>query len=136
MNTYTTAFAMDSLGADYRWRTSVFVEKQPDTNGNVNSDLILYGRGAPDLISKTKGEAPSLAKFADQLYTSVLRRVTGNIIGEESYFRGELFGVGWQWNDLQWYYGAEPSALTIDENSVEVTIAPANKAGASAAVHA
>jgi D-alanyl-D-alanine carboxypeptidase/D-alanyl-D-alanine-endopeptidase (penicillin-binding protein 4) len=35
---------------------------------------------------------------------------------------------------LQWYFGAQPSALSIDENSVEVTIAPATKAGSSAAV--
>src|SRR2546425_2997979 len=134
MKAYTTAVGIDSLGPDYRWRTSVYVEKQPDPNGNVNSDLILYGRGAPDLISKTKGDAPSLAKFADQLYASGVRRVTGNIVGDESYFRGELFGVGWQWNDLQWYYGAEPSALSIDENSVEVTIGPGSKQGSSANV--
>jgi len=57
----------------------------------------------------------------------------GQIIGDNSYFRGELFGVGWQWNDIQWYFGAEPSALSIDENSVEVTIAPA-KQGSNATV--
>ncbi|HXI24557.1 MAG TPA: D-alanyl-D-alanine carboxypeptidase/D-alanyl-D-alanine-endopeptidase [Pyrinomonadaceae bacterium] len=134
MKAYTTAVAIDSLGPAYRWRTSVYVEKQPDTNGNVNSDLILYGRGAPDLISKTKGDAPSLAKFADQLYGAGVRRVTGNIIGDESYFRGELAGVGWQWNDLQWYYGAEPSALSVDENSIEVTMGPGTKVGDNASV--
>jgi serine-type D-Ala-D-Ala carboxypeptidase/endopeptidase (penicillin-binding protein 4) len=133
MKAYTTAVAIDSLGPDYRWRTSVYIEKQPDTNGNVNN-LILYGRGAPDLISKTKGDAPSLAKFADQLYAAGVRRVTGNIVGDESYFRGELFGVGWQWNDLQWYYGAEPSALSVDENTIEVTMGPGAKLGDNASV--
>lgn len=134
MKAYTTAVAIDSLGPDYRWRTSVYVQKQPDTNGNVTGDLVLYGRGAPDLISKTKGDAPSLAKFADQLYASGVRRVAGNIIGDASYFRGELFGVGWQWNDLQWYYGAEPSALSVDENTVEVTMGPGAKIGDNASV--
>ncbi|HYV24772.1 MAG TPA: D-alanyl-D-alanine carboxypeptidase/D-alanyl-D-alanine-endopeptidase [Pyrinomonadaceae bacterium] len=134
MKAYTTAVAIDSLGPDYRWRTSVYVEKQPDTNGNVNGDLVLYGRGAPDLISKTRGDAPSLAKFAEQLYAAGVRRVTGNIIGDESYFRGEMFGVGWQWNDLQWYYGAEPSALSVDENSIEVTMGPGAKVGDNASV--
>src|ERR1043165_8555634 len=134
MKAYTTAVAIDSLGPDYRWRTSVYVEKQPDTNGNVNGDLVLYGRGAPDQISKAKGDAPSLAKFAEQLYASGVRRVTGNIIGDESYFRGELFGVGWQWNDLQWYYGAQPSALSVDENSIEVTLGPGAKVGDNASV--
>lgn len=133
MKIYTTAVGLDVLGADYRWRTSIYANKQPDTNGVIPGDLTLYGRGAPDLISKSKGDAPSLAKLADQLYQSGVREIRGQIIGDNSYFRGELFGVGWQWNDIQWYFGAEPSALSIDENSVEVTIAPA-KQGSNATV--
>src|SRR2546421_9461710 len=133
MKVYTTAIGLDLLGADYRWRTSVYANKQPDTNGVIEGDLTLYGRGAPDLISKSKGDAPSLAELADQLYQSGVREIRGQIIGDNSYFRGELFGLGWQWNDIQWYFGAEPSALSIDENSVEVTIAPA-KQGSNASV--
>ena len=134
MKIYTTAVALDSLGADYRWRTSVYTDKQPDGAGVIDGDLTLYGRGAPDLVSMGKGTAPSLAQFADQLYQSGVRHVRGNIIGDESYFRAELFGLGWQWNDLQWYFGAEPSALSVDENSVELTIAPANKTGSAASL--
>ena len=133
MKVYTTAVALDLLGADYRWRTSVYANKQPDANGVIEGDLTVYGRGAPDLISKSKGDAPSLAKLADRLYQAGIREIHGHIVGDNSYFRGELFGVGWQWNDLQWYFGAEPSALSIDENSVEVTIAPARE-GSNATV--
>ncbi len=129
MKIYTTAVALDLLGADYRWRTSVYGEKQPDAGGVINGDLILYGRGAPDLDSKS-----DLPALADQLYQRGVRRVRGNIVGDESYFRGEMYGTGWQWNDLQWYYGAAPSALTIDENTVEITIAPGDKPRASASV--
>src|SRR5229473_1975022 len=134
MKVYTTAVALDLLGSDYRWRTSIYASKQPDSGGVIDGDLTLYGRGAPDLISRPRGDAPSLSKFADQLYQSGVRHVRGGIIGDESYFRGELFGLGWQWNDLQWYFGAEPSALTVDENSFEVTIAPGNKTGNAASV--
>ena len=134
MKVYTTAVALDLLGPEYRWRTSVYANKQPDGNGTVEGDLILYGRGSPDLIAKPKGDAPSLAKLVDELYQAGVREVRGNIVGDNSYFRGELFGTGWQWNDIQWYFGAEPSALSIDENSVEVTIGPSNKQGSSANV--
>jgi serine-type D-Ala-D-Ala carboxypeptidase/endopeptidase (penicillin-binding protein 4) len=134
MKVYTTAVALDVLGADYRWRTSVFANKQPDAQGIVDGDLTLYGRGAPDLTSKMKGAAPSLARFADQLYQAGVREVRGNVVGDESYFRGEMFGLGWQWNDLQWYFGAQPSALSVDENSFEVTMGPANKQGSGANV--
>ncbi len=134
MKVYTTAVALEVLGADYRWRTSVYAIKQADANGIVEGDLTLYGRGSPDLISKPKGEAPSLSKLADDLYQAGVREVRGNVIGDHSYFRGELFGIGWQWNDIQWYFGAEPSALSIDGNSVEVTIAPGSRQGSSANV--
>lgn len=129
MKIYTTAAALDLLGADYRWRTSVYADKQPDAGGVIDGNVTLFGRGAPDLDSSGKR---GLASLADQLYQHGVRHVRGNIIGDESYFRGELYGLGWQWNDLQWYFGAEPSALTIDENSLELTIAPANKIGSSA----
>ena len=131
MKIFTTAVALDVLGADYRWRTSVYSRRPMDANGVVDGDLTLYGRGAPDFDSKAKGGLPALV---DQLYERGLRRVRGGVIGDESYFRAETHAVGWQWNDLQWYYGAQPSALTIDENSVEVTIAPATKSGSAASV--
>src|SRR5687767_5212400 len=51
MKIYTTAVALDLLGADYRWRTSVYAHSEPDASGTLNGDLTLYGRGAPDLVS-------------------------------------------------------------------------------------
>jgi serine-type D-Ala-D-Ala carboxypeptidase/endopeptidase (penicillin-binding protein 4) len=131
MKIFTTAVALDLLGPDYRWRTSAYAATEIDNSGVIAGDLILYGRGAPDLDSKAKDSLPALA---EQLYQRGVRQVRGNVVGDASYFRGSLYGDGWQWNDLQWYFGAEPSALSIDENSVEVTIAPANKAGNSADV--
>lgn len=129
MKVYTTAAALDLLGADYRWRTSVYADQQPDSGGIIKGNVTLFGRGAPDLDSHSKN---GLASLADQLYQHGVRRVSGSIVGDESYFRGELFGLGWQWNDLQWYFGAEPSALTLDDNSVELRISPDNKIGNAA----
>jgi D-alanyl-D-alanine carboxypeptidase/D-alanyl-D-alanine-endopeptidase (penicillin-binding protein 4) len=108
MKIFTTAVALDLLGPDFRWRTSVYVSTPPTAEGVIDGDLILYGRGAPDLDS-TKIE--SLPALADQLQRRGVRRVRGKIIGDEGYFRGETYGVGWQWNDLQWYYGAATERL-------------------------
>lgn len=134
MKIYTTAVALDLLGADYRWRTSVYAPSEPDASGTLNGDLTLYGRGAPDLVSRSKGNHPSLVQLADQLYARGLRRVHGDLVGDESYFRSNLFGEGWQWNDVQWYFGAEASALSIDANEIGLNITPASSAGEPAAV--
>ena len=129
MKIYTTAAALDLLGPDFRWRTSVYASTQPTTDGVIDGDVILYGRGAPDLDSKE-----GLLTLADQLQRRGVHRVRGSIIGDESYFRGEQYGTGWQWNDLQWYYGAQPSALSVDENAVEVTLGPGKKTAGPASV--
>src|SRR5204863_8378682 len=117
MKIYTTAVALDTLGGDYRWRTSVYSGSPPDTSGTINGEVTLYGRGAPDLTSRPQKERPaSLAQLADDLYQRGVRRIHGDIVGDESYFRGEALGDGWLANDVQWYFGAEPSALSIDDN--------------------
>jgi D-alanyl-D-alanine carboxypeptidase/D-alanyl-D-alanine-endopeptidase (penicillin-binding protein 4) len=134
MKIYTTAVALDLLGADYRWRTSVYAASEADKTGTLNGDLTLYGRGAPDLALSANGDKSSLAQLADELYRRGVRRVRGNVVGDESYFRGEPLGDGWLWNDVQWYFGAETSALSIGGNEVTLTLAPSGKAGEPAAV--
>jgi D-alanyl-D-alanine carboxypeptidase/D-alanyl-D-alanine-endopeptidase (penicillin-binding protein 4) len=128
MKIYTTGVALDLLGADYRWRTSVYASAQADSGGLIHGDLILYGRGAPDLGTKSNDSGGgSLASLADQLYQKGIRRVDGNVIGDESYFRGDPLGDGWQWTDLQWYFAAEASALSINGNQVDVNVLPPEK---------
>ena len=134
MKVYTTAVALDSLGADYRWRTSVYASAEPDARGTITGDLILYGRGAPDLSSEAKREVPDhLARLAEELYKRGVRRIEGSLIGDESYFRGEPLGDGWLWNDVQWYFGAEVRALTVNGNEATLTITPGKPNEAAAA---
>ncbi|MDQ3668028.1 MAG: D-alanyl-D-alanine carboxypeptidase/D-alanyl-D-alanine-endopeptidase [Acidobacteriota bacterium] len=131
MKIYTTGVALDLLGADYRWRTSAYARTQPDATGTINGDLILYGRGAPDLVAQPKDSSDgSLARLAGDLYQRGIRQVRGNVIGDESYFRGETLGDGWPWTDLQWYFGAEASALSVNDNEIEVSILPPAKTDA------
>jgi D-alanyl-D-alanine carboxypeptidase/D-alanyl-D-alanine-endopeptidase (penicillin-binding protein 4) len=128
MKVYTTAVALDVLGTDYRWRTSVYADSQPNAAGTINGDLVLYGRGAPDLVSaSTSDNQNSLEALAQMLADRGLKHVRGNVVGDASYFRGEPIGDGWQWNDLQWYFGAEASALSVNGNSVDISITSATK---------
>jgi D-alanyl-D-alanine carboxypeptidase/D-alanyl-D-alanine-endopeptidase (penicillin-binding protein 4) len=128
MKIYTTGVALDLLGGDYRWRTSVYANAEPDAGGQIHGDVILYGRGAPDLVaSSSDATRGSLNGLADQLYQKGIRRIDGHVIGDDSYFRGDPFGDGWQWTDLQWYFGAEASALSINGNEVVVNIVPGEK---------
>lgn len=111
----TAIVALDKLGADFRWKTSVFAQKQIE-GGVLDGDLILYGTGAPDFST---GGAETLAA---QLQAKGLKRVKGNVVGDESYFKGDKLGDGWAWSDIQWYFGAEASALSINYNQVKIAI--------------
>jgi serine-type D-Ala-D-Ala carboxypeptidase/endopeptidase (penicillin-binding protein 4) len=111
----TTMVALDKLGAEFHWKTRILADKAIE-NGILNSDLILYGEGSPDLNDE------SLDKIINTLQTKGLKQVTGNIVGDESYFKGDKIGDGWSWNELQWYYGADASALTFNENQANLTL--------------
>ncbi len=111
----TSVAALDMLGADFRWKTSVFA-KDEIINGVLDSDLSLYGNGAPDF------DEDGIARLIKQLSAKGLRRVKGDIIGDESYFIGDSLGYGWAWNEIQWYYGAQASALSVNKNLVSITL--------------
>ena len=51
-------------------------------------------------------------------------------MGDESYFHGPPFGSGWAWDDLEYYYGAEVSALTINDNTLQAMVKPGARIGA------
>ncbi|MGI9035632.1 MAG: D-alanyl-D-alanine carboxypeptidase/D-alanyl-D-alanine endopeptidase, partial [Pyrinomonadaceae bacterium] len=114
--TLTAIVALDKLGADFRWKTSLFAENQIDASGTLNGDLTLYGRGAPDF------DSAALENLVSQLQAKGLKHITGNIVGDASFFRGDAIGDGWTWNELQWYYGAEASALSFNENEGFVNV--------------
>ena len=111
----TSIVALDKLGKDFRSKTSVF-STSGIQDGVIKGNLILYGRGAPDLNDA------ALNKLVLDLKQKGLKKVEGNIIGDESYFKGDNLGDGWTWNAAQWYYGAAASALSINRNQVTISL--------------
>jgi serine-type D-Ala-D-Ala carboxypeptidase/endopeptidase (penicillin-binding protein 4) len=66
----------------------------------------------------------ALKLLAQQVVQAGVRTVTGNVVGDDSFYVDEPYGVAWGWDDLQWPYGAPVSALTFNENSVDLTMTP------------
>lgn len=130
---YTCALALDRLGQDFRIRTSLYTAKPPDASGRIKGDLIVYGRGDPMMAARLNGGDyyKPLDPLVSSLVDAGVRRIEGDLIGDDSYFRGPPFGSGWEWEQLQWYYGAEVSALSVNDNSVDLFVAPSQRAGLS-----
>ena len=115
---YTVALALDRLGADYRIKTSLYAKAKPGKSGRLRGDLIVYGRGDPTINARLHGGDiyQALEPLVAALTNAGVKRITGDLVADESYFRGPPFGSGWVWDDLEYYYGAEVSALTINDN--------------------
>ncbi|MEO8433333.1 MAG: D-alanyl-D-alanine carboxypeptidase/D-alanyl-D-alanine-endopeptidase [Pyrinomonadaceae bacterium] len=132
MKIYTVAAALDRLTTDYRFVTSVYAGEKPDKSGTIKGNLIIYGRGDPSIAARfnngdyTKG----INDLADRIVAAGVKRVKGDLVGDESYFNGPPLGGGWEWEDLQWWYGAEVSALTINDNALDLFVKPGSKVGA------
>jgi serine-type D-Ala-D-Ala carboxypeptidase/endopeptidase (penicillin-binding protein 4) len=129
---YTIALALERLGADYRIKTSLYARTPPGRNGTLNGDLILYGRGDPCITARLHGGDifQALQPLVTALTNAGIRRISGDLVGDSSFFRGPEFGSGWDWQDLESYYGAEISALTINDNTLQVSVKPGDRVGA------
>ncbi|HTW79594.1 MAG TPA: D-alanyl-D-alanine carboxypeptidase/D-alanyl-D-alanine-endopeptidase [Terracidiphilus sp.] len=62
--------------------------------------------------------------LAEQVEQSGVRQVEGDVIGDDSYFVNEPWGMDWGWDDTQWSYGAPVSALSFNDNSIGLTLKP------------
>ena len=141
---FTTAAALAIAGPDYRFRTTVEADGKIDDNGRLLGDLVIVGRGDPNISGrvlpyalKTQRVAPHtqiLEEMADQVARNGLKIVDGDLIGDDTFYAFERYGEGWAWDDLQWIDGAPVSALTFNDNVVFVNVLPAEHPGDKAVV--
>jgi serine-type D-Ala-D-Ala carboxypeptidase/endopeptidase (penicillin-binding protein 4) len=96
----TTAVALEVLGPDYQFTTTANGNLVGDT---VEGDLFLVGGGDPLLAVNGYEEAfdykqlpaTQLADLATQLSAAGVKRITGNVVADESRYDNERFGIGW-----------------------------------------
>jgi D-alanyl-D-alanine carboxypeptidase/D-alanyl-D-alanine-endopeptidase (penicillin-binding protein 4) len=133
---FTAALALNNLGPEYKIETSLYADRGPDSTGTLDSDLIVYGRGDPDFRAglHSGDYRAALEPLAAALAKSGVKRIKGDLIGDHSYFSGPPYGSGWEWDDFQWYYGAEVSALSINDNSLDLSVKPGLHVGAPARI--
>jgi D-alanyl-D-alanine carboxypeptidase/D-alanyl-D-alanine-endopeptidase (penicillin-binding protein 4) len=101
--TYASLLA---LGPSFRFSTEVLGEGELE--GTIwRGDLVLKGYGDPTLSTL------DLLNLASQLRSQGIRRVTGQVIGDESFFDARRIAPGWK---PYFYLNESPalSALTVD----------------------
>lgn len=135
MKLYTVAAAFDRLTPDFHFVTSVYAKEELD-DGKVKGDLVVYGRGDPSIAARfNNGDYfKGINDLADRVVAAGVKRIKGDLVGDESYFNGAPVGSGWEWEDLTWSYGAQVSALTINDNAIDLNIKPGDRVGAPVSI--
>ena len=135
MKLYTVAAAFDRLTPDFHFVTSVYAKEKLE-DGKVKGDLIVYGRGDPSIAARfNNGDYfKGINDLADRIVAAGVKRIKGDLVGDESYFNGAPVGSGWEWEDLTWSYGAQVSALTINDNAIDLNIKPGDRIGAPVSI--
>jgi D-alanyl-D-alanine carboxypeptidase/D-alanyl-D-alanine-endopeptidase (penicillin-binding protein 4) len=131
---YTIALALDRLGAEGRIKTSLYARSKPGSDGVLAGDLIVYGRGDPTITARLYSNDifRALQPLASALTNAGVKRIQGDLIGDGTFLHGPPYGSGWAWDDAESYYGAELSSLTINDNTLQVSIKPGDHPGAPA----
>ena len=139
MKLFATALALAKLGPEYRFHTTLETQGAVSSEGVLNGDLTLAGRGDPNLSNrkfpyelKEEFDGPpekALAELADALVAKGVKEISGDVIGDDSYFPRERYPNGWEIDDMVWEYGAAISAIVLDDNTVALTLTPGEQAG-------
>ena len=132
MKLLVSAAALDHWGENYQFKTPVFFEGRLDKKGRLLGNLVLVGKGDPNLEKRIyRSNVKKLLVYenslfiealADQIIEYGVRKIEGDIIADTSLFLNEPFGRNWDHEDLLWGYGAPCSALAVYENSFNVSV--------------
>lgn len=136
MKLFTTAAALQALGADYRFVTRLQAHGVLSTEGILDGDVIIRGCGDPSLSGRWEENKITAVfeRWADSLKAKGIKEIHGKIIGDDRYFSGDRLGHGWEWDDLTEYYAAQISALTFNDNCIDILTSPGDSLDAPARI--
>ena len=122
MKLLTTSTALTQLGPDYRYRT-FFVARGPVTDGTLDGDLLVIGRGDPSVSDHMLHDAMApLRAIADSLAARGIRRIRGGVVAAGDAFPGEVLGFGWSYDDFEDSYSAPIDELLFNEGFSELHV--------------
>jgi D-alanyl-D-alanine carboxypeptidase/D-alanyl-D-alanine-endopeptidase (penicillin-binding protein 4) len=134
MKLFTTAAALHYLGPDFVTKTSFYFDGKPSAGGILDGDLIVRGRGDPNISGRFHDSPTSIfEEIAAKLKTMGLRHVKGDVIGDDSYFDNQYYGP-WLPKEKHKWYAARVSALSFNDNCIDICVTPGAKPGAKAKV--
>ncbi len=120
---FTTAAGIILLGSEYRFSTNLFLKGSLD--GSIwRGDLVVQGRGDPTISGRFYNDDifKVFNDWADSLSAYGIDEITGNIIGDDNAFDDVGLGKGWAWDYESYWFAAQSSAISFNDNCIDLTI--------------
>jgi len=119
---FTTAAALLKLGADYEFRTTL-IANGPVQDGALQGDLVVVGGGDPSFSSRVHPSAMTVPReFVKAIQAAGIRQITGDLVMDDRLFDRVYRAPGWPKAEWLWWYAAPISALSFNDNCVEVKV--------------
>ena len=123
MKTVTTAVALELLGENFRFETSILYDGKIE-NGILNGNLYIKGSGDPTINSselKTKKDS-ILNIWALAVKKAGIQKINGRVIADESIFDTEGVSMKWMREDLGSDYAQGSYGVNIFDNQYTLYI--------------
>jgi D-alanyl-D-alanine carboxypeptidase/D-alanyl-D-alanine-endopeptidase (penicillin-binding protein 4) len=118
----TTAVALQTLGPNYRFPTQLYTDGTLK-DGVLDGNLYIKGYGDPKFVTE------QMWLLVNELKNIPVRKITGNIIGDDSFFDDRKRVKTWIKNPGAQAYEAPLGALSFNFNTVQAYVTPGVKAG-------
>jgi D-alanyl-D-alanine carboxypeptidase len=111
---FTTAVALEIMGGNYLLSTKILSDDKDITDGRIDGNIYIKGFGNATF------ESEDLDSLAISLYESGLRQITGNVIGDDTYFDNVYSRDDWISEERANVKLPPISALVIDRNRTTI----------------
>lgn len=120
---FTTASALDVLGANYQFRT-LFGFTGTIEGELLKGDILVKGGGDPNISGRFfEGDRTALFKrWADKLARLGVKRVEGGIVLNDALFDRDYVHPKWPETQLAHWFCAPISALSFNDNCVDIVL--------------
>ena len=123
MKLITTAAALELLGPEYTFKTRIgYAGKLNKRWGRLKGDLVIVGGGDPALGSKYFADhyQDFIGKWTEDIKKLGIKRITGRIISDDSYYDYQPIPGKWMWEDQGNYYGAGVYGISVFDNTYDI----------------
>ena len=118
----TTATAIEVLGSDYSYMTSLQYQGHISEDGVLVGDIVIKGSGDPTLGSPYfhANTAEILDVWVEAIRASGIKAIDGAVLADASVFDKQAIPDKWIWEDIGNYYGAGVFGLSVGDNAYDL----------------